>query len=278
MTETAKEWAPTKHLEDLFGKISHGQWTSNSSTSGARTHEDLPEGSAPLQLYSLGTPNGMKVSIMLEELEVDYDAHVINIKNGDQFKSGFVEINPNSKIPALVDKEGPDGKALNLFESGSIVRYLAKKYQKFIPNDPNLKVEIKKWLFWQMGSLGPNGGNFVHFFVYAPGDQAQARDYGVHRFGKELMRLLEVLDKHLEGRSYMVGDNYTIADIVCFPWIHALRSGTKHESGITTSEFLQMEKYNHINTWANRIINRPAVQRGMNVCKEGVGKPWLEKK
>jgi len=234
----------------------------------------LPPGSASLQLYSLGTPNGIKVSIILEELGVDYDAHVVNIGKGEQFQSGFVHSNPNSKIPALLDREGPGGP-IHVWESASIVYYLAQKFGKFLPSDPRLQAEIRNWAFWQMGGQGPMTGNFGHFFVYAPPHQIQARDYGVARYGMEVQRLCDVLDKHLAGKTYIVGEQYTIADIIIFPWFHALRIGYKHTSGITAAEFLSVSSYHNANAWADRILARPAVQRGVTVCTNGLGKPWL---
>eukprot|EP01040_Poterioochromonas_malhamensis_P006553 gene6555-7057_t len=238
------------------------------------------EDSAPLQLYSLSTPNGQKVGILLEELGVDYDAHVVNIGKGDQFTSGFVQVNPNSKIPALVDKEGPDGQPINLFESASINLYLAEKYGgRFIPHEPRLRAEMMNWLFWQMGGFGPFLGQLGHFFVHAPADKVEARDYGVARYGMETQRLCSVLDQHLEGRWYMVGDEYTLADIAIFPWFNALRIGFKHSSGVAAKDFLSIDQYKNANARADLILERPAVQRGVTVCHFSDGpKPWLKPK
>jgi GSH-dependent disulfide-bond oxidoreductase len=203
----------------------------------------------------------------------------INLLKGDQFTSGFVQVNPNSKIPALLDKDGPDGKPINLFESASIALYLGEKYGRFIPRDPRLKAEMMNWLFWQMGGLGPFVGQFGHFFSYAPAEKVETKDYGVARYGMEVQRLCSLLDQHLEGRRYMVGDEYTLADIMIFPWYQALRMGYKHSSGITAKEFLSIDQYKNANAWAERIFERPAVQRGITVCHFSDGaKPWLKPK
>jgi GST-like protein len=274
MFQSVKDWAPTKTLSDLADRAATTMGF-DTSKSYPQVHEDLPEGSSAIQLYSLATPQGLKVSILLEELEVQYDSHVINISSGDQFKSGFLDINPNGKVPALLDKDGPNGKSVDLFESNAICIYLAKKYNKFIPRDGGLEAECMNWVFWQAAGQDPNAVNFVHFFICAPKDQSQARDYGVHRFGTETCRLLDVLDKHLEGKSYIVGDTFGIADIVNFPWIYSLHACIKHESGVSAGEYLQMDKYKNICAWADRISSRPAVQRGLNVCKADIGKTFL---
>ena len=218
---------------------------------------------------------GQKVSILLEELGIDYDAHFINIMKGDQFTSGFVAVNPNSKIPALQDKEGPGGAPIHVFESASIMMYLAEKFGRFYPQDPRLKAEVLNWLFWQMSGLGPMCGNFGHFMVYAPADKVEARDYGVGRYGMEVQRLLSVLDQHLASRTYLVGEEFTIADMASFPWVHQLLKGYKHPSGIDANGFLSVEKYTNVIAWVERIRERPAVQRGLTVCTNGHGKPWL---
>ncbi len=203
---------------------------------------------------------------------------MINIGKGEQFTSGFVGVNPNSKIPALLDKEGPDGKPINLFESASIALYLAEKYNRFIPSDARLRAELFNWVFWQMGGQGPFTGQFGHFFVYAPADKAETRDYGTARYGMEVQRLCDVLDKHLAGRNYLVGDEYTLADILIFPWFNQLRIGYKHGSGVGAGDFLSIEQYKNVNAWADRILERPAVQRGITVCHWADGaKPWLNK-
>ncbi len=204
---------------------------------------------------------------------------VINIGSGDQFTSGFVSVNPNSKIPAMVDKEGPDGQPINLFESGSIVLYLAEKHGRFIPKDPRLRFEAMNWVFWQMGGQGPFTGQFGHFMVYAPADKCETRDYGTARYGMEVQRLCDVLNQHLATREYMVGDEYSIADIMIFPWFNQLQIGYKHTSGIAAADFLSVDKYTNVVAWAKRISERPAVQRGLQVCHWSNGaKPWLEKK
>ncbi len=201
---------------------------------------------------------------------------MINIGKGDQFTSGFVEVNPNSKIPCAVDRDGPGGEPINLFESGSIMLYFAEKYNRFIPADPRLRTEILNWLFWQMGGQGPMTGNFGHFFVYAPADKVETRDYGVARYGMEVQRLMDVLDRHLAGKTYMVGEEYTIADMAIFPWANQLRTGYVHSSGTSARECLSIDKYTNVIAWIERLKERAAVQRGMTVCGwSGVAKPWL---
>jgi len=212
---------------------------------------------------------------LLEELGVDYDAQVVRIMQGDQFTSGFVGINPNSKIPALVDKDGPDGKSISIFESAAIMLYLAEKYKKFLPTDPRLKTEAMTWLFWQMSGQGPITGNFGHFMVYAPDDKVEARDYGVARYGMEVQRLCHVLDTHLKGRKYMIGDEYSIVDMAILPWFQQLRTGYNHKSGITANNFLSVDQYTNAIAWADKILERPAVQKGKQVFKDGIPKPWL---
>jgi len=281
-SDTAVEWKPPAKIEELFSKTAGNNFAAiNAPTAGARTQKELPVGDAPFQLYSLATPNGQKVGIMLEELGIDYDAWVIRL-NGEQFGSGFVGVNPNSKIPAALDKEGPDGKGpLQLFESGSIVVYLAEKYKKFYSNDLRKRTEILNWVFWQMAGQGPMTGNFGHFMVYAPKDKVEARDYGVARYGMEVKRLCDVLERHLaDGRTYLTGEEYTIADIMILPWFNALHKGYNHPSGVTAKDFLSVDQYVKLNQWYQRLLARPAVQRGMTVCRgsDGVGKPWLLKK
>jgi len=281
MDSNAQVWTPPPKIEELFEKVLTGNAFAgiNRNTSGVRSEKPLASGTASLQLYSLGTPNGQKVSIMLEELGVDYDAHTIDILHEEQFTSGFVEVNPNSKIPALVDKEGPDGKPINLFESGSIVLYLAEKYQKFLPTSPTLKYQVLNWVFWQMGGQGPFAGQYGHYMVYAPADRGQARDYGVSRYGMESQRLLHVLETQLKGRDYIVGDHLTIADIMIFPWANQLRNGYNHSSGVTSKEFLSVEtNYPNVIRWADALKNRPGFQRGLQVNPfKGPAKPFLEK-
>ncbi|KAI9207437.1 putative glutathione S-transferase [Polychytrium aggregatum] len=274
-----KVWTPPSHIEDLYARTAGNKFAStNAPTAGARNDKEVPVGTAPFQLYSLGTPNGAKVGIILEELGIEYDAHFVSL-GGSQFDKGFVQINPNSKIPAAVDLDGPDHQPINLFESASIMLYLAEKHGKFLPASPRLRTEVISWLFWQIGGQGPMTGNFGHFFVYAPEDQIEARNYGVARYGMETQRLCDVLDKHLKDREYIVGDEVTIADFAIFPWFNMLRigSGYKHPSGVIGGEFLGVSRYHNLNRWAERIAARPGVQRGLQVCTGGVGKPWLEK-
>ena len=203
--------------------------------------------------------------------------------NGEQFISGFVDINPNSKIPAAVDRDGPGGRNINLFESASIVLYLADKYKRFIPEDFGLRTEVMNWVFWQMGGQGPMCGNFGHFFVYAPADKVETRDYGTARYGMEVQRLCSVLNNHLPTRTYLVGEEYTIADICCFPWARQLMTGYPQPapSTLKAKEFLSIEEnYPHMVAWVNRISERPAVQRGITVCSfaSPFPKPWLAPK
>lgn len=237
-------WYPTENIEELFPPPGG----MNSHTSGARTDRDLPRGSAPIQLYSLATPNGKKVGIFLEELAeacgIEYDAHTIRIMESVQFQSGFVDGNPNSKIPMCIDY-GAEGGPIRLFESASIILYFAEKYNKFWFQDSRLKAEGLNWIFWQMAGQGPMTGNFGHFYVYAPQDQVEARDYGVKRYGMEAMRLADVLDKHLEGKSYMVNEEYSIVDMICFPWFQQFRSGYKHGPRLVF-DFLSFVHFHYI--------------------------------
>jgi GSH-dependent disulfide-bond oxidoreductase len=281
---SAAKWTPPEKIEALYAAADGNVWASvNAPTAGARTERELPRGSAPFQYYSIATPNGQKPAILLEELGIDYDAHRIHIGGAfqDQFSSGFVEVNPNSKIPAAVDWDC-NGARVNLFESVSIMIYLADKYGRFIPptSKPALRAEVMNWLFWQVGGQGPMTGNFGHFMVYAPEEQVAARNYGVARYGMEVKRLFDVLNNHLRDRQYMVGNEYGIADMAIFPWANAVfLGGYKHSSGITANQFLSLEtKYPHVVDWCARIRERPAVQRGLTVCpwsdKNGT-KPWL---
>ncbi len=222
------------------------------------THEKmLPVGKHPLQLYSLATPNGVKVTILLEELielgeeGAEYDAHLIRISEGDQFGSGFVDINPNSKIPALVDRSGD--VPLRVFESGAILLYLAEKFNLFIPNNHSSRTECLSWLFWQMGSAPYLGGGFGHFYHYAN----EKIKYPIDRFAMEVKRQLDVLNKHLDGKEYMVAEKYTIADIAIWPWYGLVALGTQYDAG----EFLQVDKYKNVVKWAKNIGSRPTVER-----------------
>ncbi len=251
-----------------------GQFASiNRPIAGATHQAELPVGKHPLQLYSLATPNGVKITILLEELlalgikEAEYDAHLIEIMEGDQFGSGFVEVNPNSKIPALVDtcpaagseNSGKKSKNNNLpiFESGAILLYLAEKFDTFIPKDPLLKSQCLAWLFWQVGSGPYLGGGFGHFYAYAP----EKFEYPIERFTMEVKRQLDVLDRHLANNKYMCGDQYTIADIAIWPWYGALMQNKVYEA----AEFLQTQEYKHLARWTEEISQRAAVKRGIMV-------------
>ncbi|MEX7479567.1 glutathione-dependent disulfide-bond oxidoreductase, partial [Acinetobacter baumannii] len=230
-------------------------------TSGARYEHTLPVGKHPLQLYSLATPNGQKVTILLEELlalghkNAEYDAWLIKIGEGQQFGSGFVEINPNSKIPALVDHS--QNPPLRVFESGSILLYLAEKFKAFIPTDIAARTECLNWLFWQMGSAPYLGGGFGHFYAYAP----VKIEYAINRFAMETKRLLDVLDQHLAKNEYLAGSEYSIADIAAFPWYGGLVKNWVYNG----AEFLGVDQYKNVQRWADAILERPAVQRGRMV-------------
>lgn len=254
-------------------------WTWNKANGGAfaninrpiagPTHDrELPVGKHPLQLYSLGTPNGQKVTILLEELlaaghsGAEYDAWLIRINEGMQFGSGFVAVNPNSKIPALLDRSGD--KPVRVFESGAILLYLAEKFGAFVPTDPAARAECLSWLFWQMGSAPYLGGGFGHFYAYAP----VKIEYAIDRFSMEAKRQLDVLDRRLAETPWLAGDDYSIADIAVFPWYGALAKGLIYNAGT----FLAVHEYRHLNAWADRMLARPAVQRGRKVNNVN-GKP-----
>jgi GST-like protein len=230
------------------------------------THEKaLPVGKHPLQLYSLGTPNGVKVTIMLEELlaaghkGAEYDAWLITIGKGDQFGSGFVEVNPNSKIPAMMDHKPKGGGApIRLFESGSILFYLAEKFGAFLPTDPRGRAETMNWLFWQMGSAPFLGGGFGHFYVYAP----MKIEYAINRYAMEVKRQMDVLDRQLAEREYIAGDEYTIADMAIWPWYGRLAASGAYEDA---GDFLEVEKYENVQRWRKLIGARPAAERGSMV-------------
>lgn len=237
-----------------------GEWTSiNRPFAGARTEKDLPRGEHPFQLHSQGTPNGQKVTILFEELlaaghdGAQYDAWPIWIGDSDQFTSGFVEINPNSKIPALIDLTGPE--PIRLFESGSILLHLAEKFGAFIPTDPAGRAECLNWLFWQMGSAPYLGGGFGHFYAYAP----YPMEYPIDRFTMETKRQLDVLDKQLASREFIAGDDYTIADIAIWPWYGKLALDKSYKNAGT---FLQVQEYTNVQRWAAQIGERMAVRRG----------------
>ena len=233
----------------------------NRPIAGATHDKALPVGRHPLQLYSLATPNGVKVTVMLEELlarghrGAEYDAWLIRINEGDQFGSGFVAANPNSKIPALVDRSGPE--PVRVFESGAILLHLAEKFGEFLPAAGAARAECLSWLFWQMGSAPFLGGGFGNFYAYAP----EKIEYAINRYAMEVKRQLDVLDRHLAERAYMAGDDYTIADMAIWPWYGNLVKGLLYESG----EFLQVQDYTNVVRWTDAIAKRPAVRRGRMV-------------
>jgi len=233
----------------------------NRPVAGATHDKVLPVGKHPLQLYSLGTPNGVKVTIMLEELlalghkGAEYDAWLIRIGDGEQFGSGFVAVNPNSKIPALLDRSGPT--PIRVFESGAILTYLAEKFGAFLPTAPAARAECLSWLFWQMGSAPYLGGGFGHFFAYAP----TKIEYAIDRFAMEVKRQLDVLDRRLAESKFIAGPDYTIADMAIFPWYGGLVKGWAYDA----AEFLAAHEYKHIHRWADLLLARPAVQRGRMV-------------
>ena len=241
---------------------SGGNWASiNRPIAGATHEKDLPVGKHPLQLHSLATPNGVKVTIMLEELlargekGAEYDAWLINISEGAQFSSGFVAINPNSKIPALVDHSG--AKPVRVFESGAILVYLAEKFGAFLPSESAARAEVMSWLFWQMGSAPFLGGGFGHFYAYAP----EKYEYPINRYAMEVKRQLDVLDRQLANNKYVAGDEYTIADMAIYPWYGVMALGKLYDA----AEFLQVHEYKNVVRWANELAARPAVKRGRMV-------------
>lgn len=233
----------------------------NRPIAGATHEKELPVGRHPLQLYSLATPNGVKVTILLEELlalghaGAEYDAWLVKIGEGEQFGSGFVAVNPNSKIPALVDRSGPS--PIRVFESGSILVYLAEKFGELLPSEPAARAECLSWLFWQMGSAPYLGGGFGHFYAYAP----TKIKYAIDRFAMETKRQLDVLDRRLAENEYIAGSTYTIADIAIFPWYGQLAKGWVYGA----AEFLSVQDYRHVQRWADALLARPAVQRGRMV-------------
>ena len=235
----------------------------NRPTAGAQSEKDLPLGDHPQQLYSLGTPNGVKVTIMLEELlelgeaDAEYDAWLINIQEGAQFSSGFVGVNPNSKIPALLDRSG--SKPVRVFESGAILLHLADKFGHFMPKDSESRAEVLSWLFWLQGSAPYLGGGFGHFYAYAP----YKMEYPINRFSMEIKRHLDLLNQRLAEHTYLAGEDYTIADIATWPWYGALAKGLLYSAG----QFLDVESYEHVQRWANLISERPAAKRGRLVNK-----------
>ncbi len=243
-----------------WDKENGGKFASTNRPTAGATHESaLPVGEHPLQLYSLATPNGVKVTVMLEELlaaghkGAEYDAYLIRIGNGDQFGSGFVGINPNSKIPALLDQSTPT--PTRVFESGAILLYLANKFGAFLPKDPHKHTEALNWLFWQMGSAPYLGGGFGHFYAYAP----EKFEYPINRFAMETKRQMDVLDRHLAENQFMAGDAYSIADMAIWPWYGTLALGKIYEDSGT---FLDVQSYKHVQRWTAEIAARPTVKRG----------------
>jgi len=242
-----------------WDKESGGRFASINRPVAGPTHEkELPVGKHPLQLYSLATPNGVKVTVLLEELlaaghtGAEYDAWLIKINDGDQFGSGFVGVNPNSKIPALLDRSGPT--PVRVFESGAILLHLAEKFGAFLSRDPTARTESLSWLFWQMGSAPYLGGGFGHFYAYAP----TKIEYAINRFAMETKRQLDVLDRRLGDSEYLGGSEYSIADIAVWPWYGALAKGTVYGAG----EFLSVQDYKNVQRWTDQIAARPAVKRG----------------
>jgi len=254
--QTLSDWTPDKVWKDT---VSGGKFSNiNRPTAGAREEKALPVGKHPLQLYSLGTPNGVKVTVMLEELlaagvkEAEYDAWLINISEGDQFGSGFVDVNPNSKIPALMDYSGDT--PMRVFESGAILVHLAERFGMFLPEDRMARAECFSWLFWQMGSAPYLGGGFGHFYAYAP----IKIQYAIDRFAMETKRQLDVLDQRLAKTEYISGDALTVADFAIYPWYGLLVKGFLYEG----AEFLQVDSYEHVGRWAKQLGERPAFRRG----------------
>jgi GST-like protein len=261
------EYVPPKIW--TWDKDSGGRFANINRPIAGPTHEKaLPIGKHPLQLYSLGTPNGVKVTVLLEELlaaghsGAEYDAWLINIGEGDQFSSGFVDANPNSKIPALVDRSGAE--PIRVFESGAILIYLAEKFGAFLPTEPAKRAETLSWLMWQMGSAPFLGGGFGHFYAYAPTKQ----EYPINRYAMEVKRQLDVLDRRLAENEYIAGADYTIADMAIWPWYGALAKGLVYDAG----EFLQVQEYKNVQRWTDQIAARPAVKRGRMVNRV-IGEP-----
>ena len=254
---SSSEYTPPKVW--AWNKASGGRFANINRPIAGPTHDkELPVGKHPMQLYSLGTPNGQKVTVMLEELlalghsGAEYDAWLIRIGEGDQFGSGFVAINPNSKLPALLDRSGPT--PIRVFESGAILVHLAEKFGAFLPTEAGARAECLSWLFWQMGSAPYLGGGFGHFYAYAP----TKIEYAIDRFAMETKRQLDVLDRRLAESPFLGGENYTIADIAVWPWYGGLAKGLLYGSG----EFLAVEEYKNVQRWADTISARPAVKRG----------------
>jgi GST-like protein len=255
------EYAPPKVW--IWDKENGGRFANINRPIAGPTHEkELPVGKHPIQLYSLGTPNGQKVTIMLEELlalghkGAEYDAWLIKISDGDQFGSGFVAVNPNSKIPAMVDRSGP--KPIRVFESGAMLVYLAEKFGAFLPTDPSARAETLSWLFWQMGAAPFLGGGFGHFYAYAPTKQ----EYPINRYAMEVKRQLDVLDRRLADNAFVAGSEYTIADMAIWPWYGGLVKGWLYGESAT---FLSVKDYKNVVRWTEQIFSRPAVSRGRKV-------------
>ncbi len=262
---TTSTYTPPKIWQ--WDKNNGGKFASTNRPIAGATHQQiLPIGKNPLQLYSLNTPNGIKINILLEELAelnitgAKYDAYKIDIMQGEQFGSGFVEINPNSKIPALVDYSVQP--AVKIFESGAILLYLAEKFDRFIPKG-HKRADCLSWLFWQMGSAPYLGGGFGHFYAYAP----EKFEYAINRFAMETKRQLDVLDKHLANNEYMCGGEYSIADMAIWAWYGQLVQGKLYQAG----EFLQVESYQSLQRWSQQIANRPAVQRACQLVLQPIG-------
>ncbi len=264
-----KVWAWNKESGGRFANI-------NRPIAGATHDKELPVGKHPFQLYSLATPNGVKVTVMLEELlakghnGAEYDAWIVPINAGNQFGSGFVAVNPNSKIPALLDRSNP-AKPVRIFESGAILMYLAEKFgNEFLPTDPAKRAECLSWLFWQMGSAPYLGGGFGHFYAYAP----EKIEYAIDRFAMEVKRQLDVLDRQLAANEYISGPDYTIADMAIWPWYGAMVKGVLYEA----AEFLSVHEYKNVIRWTDAISRRPAVARGRMVsCATGSGRPPISR-
>ncbi len=261
MTEPTTAYTPPAVWQ--WNQANGGRFASINRPVAGPTHDkELPVGRHPLQLYSLGTPNGVKVTVMLEELlalghaGAEYDAWLIRINEGDQFGSGFVSVNPNSKIPALLDRSNTE-QPVRVFESGAILMYLAEKFGALLPTEPARRAECLSWLFWQMGSAPFLGGGFGHFYAYAP----FKIEYAIDRYAMEVKRQMDVLNRRLAEHEYLAGADYTVADIAAWPWYGLLAKGQLYEAG----EFLQVHEYTHVLRWAEQIARRPAVQRGRKV-------------
>ena len=251
-----------KKIEDLFAETEGNQFASiNSPISGPRTDVELESGSSEYQLYSRATPNGQKVGIALEEMEIDYDAHFVYIEKGDQFSTGFYALNPNSQIPCM--RHGD----VRLFETGSILLYLAEQTGRFVPKNPKERAECLNWVFWASASQAPFFGQFGHFYRYAPRNKIETIKYGVARYGMEVQRKFSLLDRRLAETDYVSGSEYTIADMAVYPWVKVVERGYPG-----ADEFLSTEKYLNVARWKKRIEKRAAVQRGMRVCSRAPSK------